>query len=142
MPTMTNQVWTTKIAATLAMLSCLLIGSIGGGVAALCIGQAHVAVEIPIGRHDVPIAAILVSNAPDTNCVDTILSSPVRVERISGLSGDGSGNPDRAPCPILSVLGIPAWPSSGILARSPPLPDAQVAASPGLDHLRTVVLLN
>lgn len=130
-----HQIWLRKAATMLAVFACLLIGTIGGDVLALCVGEGHVAVELaPASK--APPAAAGISSTSGKNCVDAALLSSARAERVvSNIQNLGSKS-------VLLAAVAPSYPPSPDAAAIIDRQLAQVGVNPALKHHRTVVLLN
>jgi hypothetical protein len=131
-----HQIWLRKTAAMLAVLACLLIGTFGGEVLALCVGEGHVAVELSADKPDSTAPqAHGVSSWDGKPCVDATLHAPGRQERLSATPLQAEGKA----LPLAATMASAPTPTLSCDSGTAPTP---VRFNPALKHHRTVVLLN
>lgn len=131
-----HQIWLRKTAAMLAVIACLLVGTFGGEVLALCIGEGHVAVELSADKPDSTAPqAHGVSSWDGKPCVDATLNTPGRQERLSA-------TPQQAEGKALPLVATLTSAPTLIMSRDSGIAPTPVRFNPALKHHRTVVLLN
>lgn len=134
-----RQSWLRKAATWMAVFVCLLVGPVGNSALALCVGEGHVAVELPHGGYSrlavgEARADATAFHAAGKPCVDVPLLQAGNPETSPVASSLGGGK-DFAVATVTDSLGVP--PEGGQIARL----SCQIEVNPALLHRRTVVLL-
>lgn len=130
-----------KAAAWFAVVACLLVGPLGQGAFALCLGgKGHAAVEaLPHSNHGrigssdtVRLDLAPALSAESRPCIDIPLFQNATQEK----SGSGAQDGTSVTAVLIAITPSAGPPSNAVLRLS-----SQIEVNPALLHRRTVVLL-